>query len=252
MANAISRSNSTTTGYMVTYDANGGTVNPASQTVTDTLSYTFNKWKDSDNNLYNGGGTYTTNAATTMTATWITSRSRGSIITPIATRSNGTATRTVTFDAKGGTCSTASLDSTATVTYSANGWYVIDGQNMTRRCDNGGTYTPTQTETVSQQWASSTGTFSSITLPTPTRSGYIFLGWNEDPTASSGITGTYTPASNVILYAIWQLDREQARARIKQNGTWTKGYIWYNDEGEWRKVKHIYIKQNGDWEKGAY
>ena len=58
-----------------------------------------------------------------MTAQWNTTTTRGSITTPTATRSNGTATRTVTFDAatNGGTCPTASLNSTATVTYTANG-----------------------------------------------------------------------------------------------------------------------------------
>lgn len=45
----------------------------------------------------------------------------------------------------------------------------------------------------------------SVTLPTPTREGHDFLGWAVSKTATSGTTGTYTPSSNVTLYAIWKI-----------------------------------------------
>jgi uncharacterized repeat protein (TIGR02543 family) len=41
-------------------------------------------------------------------------------------------------------------------------------------------------------------------LPGATRSGYAFKGWSESSTASSGITGSYTPSKNVTLYATWE------------------------------------------------
>jgi len=253
LANAITRNNAEYAGYSVSFNPNGGSGSTTTEFAGLTITYSFYKWLDDDDTEYDGGGTYTKNKATTMWAAWDQTYIRGSVTAPAApSRADSTATRTVTFNANGGTCDTPSLNSTATVSYTGLGWYAVDGTSITRRVVNGGTYTPTKDEMLYQQWSTTTGTFSSITLPTPRRSGYIFLGWNEDPTASSGITGSYTPASSVTLYALWELDRAQARMRIKQNGTWEKGFLWYNDNGEWKKVKNAYIKQNGTWIKSPY
>ena len=47
----------------------------------------------------------------------------------------------------------------------------------------------------------------SVTLPTPTRFGHKFLGWYTSAEGGTKITGaTYTPTSNVTLYAHWDLD----------------------------------------------
>lgn len=47
----------------------------------------------------------------------------------------------------------------------------------------------------------------SVTLPTPTRFGYKFLGWYTSAEGGTKIIGaTYTPTSNVTLYAHWKLD----------------------------------------------
>ena len=47
----------------------------------------------------------------------------------------------------------------------------------------------------------------SVTLPTPTRFGYKFLGWYTATEGGTKTTGaTYTPTSNVTLYAHWKLD----------------------------------------------
>lgn len=125
-----------------------------------------------------------------MTAQWNTTTTRGSITTPTATRSNGTATRTVTFDAatNGGTCSTPSLNSTATITYTANGWYTATSGG-TKRCNNGGSYTPAANETVYQQWGSTTGSYSAITLPAAT---------HANTTASRVVTIDPTKGSTTI------------------------------------------------------
>ena len=52
--------------------------------------------------------------------------------------------------------------------------------------------------------ANGTFTYGSVQLPTPTKDGYLFMGWSEDKTASSGITGNYTPTKETVLYAIWK------------------------------------------------
>jgi uncharacterized repeat protein (TIGR02543 family) len=53
------------------------------------------------------------------------------------------------------------------------------------------------------QFNASSGVYSAIILPTPTRLGYAFLGWAESPDATWGQFGSYIPTKNVKLYAIW-------------------------------------------------
>lgn len=328
---SISRNNSTANGYTVTYDGNGGnTPSATSQTQKNTTSYKFSKWKATNGTTYDGGGSYTANTGTTMTAQWTSSVSYGTLTSPTCTKDNTTSTRKVTFNAttNGGSCSTASLNSTATVTYSLNGWYTAKSGG-TRRVKGGTSYTPSATETLYAQWGSSTGTFSqvtlpaatksngtatrtvtfngnggstpsalksnatitytqtgwftaasggtnqgksgtkytpsaaeilyaqfssstgsysAITLPTPTRTDYIFKGWSTDPDATSGITGSYTPSSNVTLYATWIED--QAKAKTKIDGVWKTGKAFIRVNGEWKKAKKIYHKVNGEWKIG--
>lgn len=308
------KSNTTANGYTVTFNGNGGTPSKTSVTATDTTKYTFANWKDSAGTTYSAGGTYTKNQNDTLTAQWSSSVTKGSVTTATATKSNGTATRTVTFNANGGTCSTASLNSTATITYSCNGWYTT-ASGGTKRASSGGSYTPsaaetlyaqfgsttgayssvtlpnatrasttasrvvtfnanggvcntstlTSTATVSYslsgwfttssggtsrgksgstyvpsaseklyaQFTSSTGTYSSITLPTPTKDGYIFKGWSTSSTASSGSTGSYTPSGTQTLYAIWTKD--------------VKGNMYIKINGQWTLASKILTKINGVW-----
>jgi uncharacterized repeat protein (TIGR02543 family) len=115
-------------------------------------------------------------------------------------RANGSATRTVTFNANGGNCSTTSLNSTATITYSFAGW---KANNAGTALSAGSSYTPTSNVTMYASWTSNTGTYGAITLPTATRTGYDFKGWSTSSSATSGSTGSYTPTGNVTLYAVW-------------------------------------------------
>lgn len=146
--------------YTVTWSPNGGSVSPTSSSgpsgtvvTAPTPTYTGNTflyWRDGTTvfnyvNQINPGGTWTIVGNTTFYAWW----------TPIQ--------YTVTYNANGGSVSPAS----ATVNYG-----------------------------------------SSVTLPTPTRSGYTFNGWY---TASSGGTlvgsagASYTPSSTITIYAQWTL-----------------------------------------------
>lgn len=327
------KSSTTSTGYTVTFDGNGGTPSKTSAVATNTTSYTFNHWdtaSDGSGTDYASGGSYTTEASDTLYAIYSSSLSRGAITTATASKSNGTSTRKVTFNAttNGGSCSTASLNSTATITYSCNGWYTA-ASGGTKRASSGGSYTPSSSETVYAQWGSSTGTYSAITLPaatksngtatrtvtfngnggstpsamtstatitytqtgwytaasggtsrgkagasytpsaaetvyaqfssstgsysaitlpTPTRTDYIFKGWATSATATEGVTGSYTPTGNVTLYATWVED--QAKARIKHNSTWKQGKVFVKKNGTWVKAKKIYRKINGSWQVG--
>lgn len=44
-----------------------------------------------------------------------------------------------------------------------------------------------------------------VTLPTPTRSGYNFLGWYTASSGGTQVGNTYTPTENVTLYAHWEV-----------------------------------------------
>lgn len=43
----------------------------------------------------------------------------------------------------------------------------------------------------------------SITLPTPSKSGYTFVGWYTASSGGTKVSNTYTPTGNVTLYAHW-------------------------------------------------
>ena len=59
----------------------------------------------------------------------------------------------------------------------------------------------------------------SVTLPTPTRFGYKFLGWYTAAEGGTKITGaTYTPISNVTLYAHWKLDSYYIDYNVNDTG----------------------------------
>lgn len=171
---AASRNSTTGSGHVVTFNANGGN-NPSksSATATNTYSYTFNGWKSSaTGSTWSAGDTkFSENNDTTLSAQWKTITSKGSITTATCSKNNGTATRTATFNAStnGGSCSTSSLKSTATITYSMNGWYTASSGG-TKRAGNGGSYAPDSNETLYAQWGSSTGSYSQITLPNATKS----------------------------------------------------------------------------------
>lgn len=247
-----SKNSTTSTGYTVTFNGNGGTPSKTSQAATDTTSYNFSKWNTKANGTgtsYNSGASYTANAAVTLYAQYSSSTSKGSITAATASRNNGTSTRTVTFKANGGSCSVSSASSTATITYTCKGWYT-DASGGSLVVASGGKYTPSATGTVYAQWDSSIGNYSVITLPTPTRTGYIFKGWNESSSASSGLTGSYTPTKNITLYAIWESEeviKKDAgyKTKIKTSSGWKDFYAYVYKNGEWiRRLVYIF-KQEG-------
>lgn len=87
IASAISRSNSTATGYSVTFNANGGTYTGTTPIkATNTTRYTFSSWKSSaTGTTWSAGATnFSENNTTTLTAQWSSSTTKGSITLPAA------------------------------------------------------------------------------------------------------------------------------------------------------------------------
>ena len=163
------------TDYTLTlsYNANGGTGAPSSQsatvTTTGTPSHTF-----------------------TVSATR-------------PTRSNASAgSYGVTYDANGGSVSPSSASAARTTSYTFSKWNTKSGGD-------GSNYNPSASITISAnttlyaQWTSSTST-ASVTLPTPTRTGYSFDGWYTAKTGGTRVGGggsSYTPSKATTLYAHW-------------------------------------------------
>ena len=230
--------------YTVSFNANGGSGAPASQTkthgVTLTLSstkptrsgYTFKGWSTSSTATsasYSAGGSFTTNANTTLYAVW---------------QKNAATTYTVSYNANGGSGAPASqtkthnvtltlsstkptrsgytfkgwsTSSTATsATYSAGGSYTANASVTLYAVWSYNTPAPVATYTVSYNANGGSGAPASqtkthnvtLTLSStrPTRSGYSFLGWSTSSTATSPTyyaSGSYTANASATLYAVW-------------------------------------------------
>ena len=228
------------TSYAVTYDANGGSGAPTSQTKWhgETLAlsstkptrtgYTFAGWNTNSGGTgtsYASGASYTANAALKLYAKWdaitytVKYSANGGSSTPAnQTKTHGvaltlraaiarvsaTSTFTVTYNANGGTCSTASHNATKTTSYAFSKWKSSSDGAL---YDASGPYTVNAATTMTAQWTSSTST-GQVTLPTPTRTNYSFNGWYTAPTGGTKVGNAgakYTPTANVTLYAQWTL-----------------------------------------------
>ncbi len=101
---------------------------------------------------------------------------------------------TVTLNGNGGKVSQTSINSN----YTFNKWTLSGGGTIS-----GNTYT------FGNQNGTITASYShvGVTLPTPTREGYTFLGWYTSSTGGSkvGDAGNiYTPSGNITIYARWE------------------------------------------------
>lgn len=215
LANAISRNTDTLSSYVVSYNANGGSSTPSSQTATKTRSYTFGGWNANSGGTgtnYSAATNYTFSANTTLYAKWSSSDSGGSITLPAAiSRANSSTTGyTVSYNANGGSGAPSSQTSgNRTITYAFNKWAAGSASGTTYNA--GASYTPTANTTMYATWTSTTNANSAWTCSStvPTRTGYTFLGWstNSGATTPTYTAGTaYTITSNLTLYAVWQVN----------------------------------------------
>ena len=141
---------------------------------------------------------------------------------------------TVTFDANGGSCTKTFAYATSSSTavtlptptrsgYIFAGWYTA-ASGGTRVGGAGDSYTPSANITLYAQWgkpctvtynanggscgtASEKYTGTALTLPTPTRDGYWFIGWYDAAEGGNKIGdagAAYSPSNEITLYARWQ------------------------------------------------
>lgn len=153
--------------YLVTYNANGGTGQPADQNKIQGTALTLSSTQPSRAN--SSAGSYT-----------------------------------VTLNANGGTVSPTSLSATRTTSYSFKNWNTAANGSGTSYAP-GASYTANAAVTLYAQWNSSTST-KEVALPTAAREGSIFLGWAKSSTAADAqykAGDKLTPIGNLTLYAVW-------------------------------------------------
>lgn len=208
--------------YTVSYNANGGSGAPSSQTKwygeTLTLSgtkptrtgYTFKGWATSSGGsvAYNSGASYTNNSGVTLYAVWqintytVTFKSGYGNNDTLKTQtvnygSNATppsASRTgYTFAGWSGTYTNVTSNRTITATWTINTWIVSYNAN------GGSGQPPSQTKTYGQNLT--------LSLTKPTRTGYTFLHWNTQANGSGtsyNAGASYTANAGATLYAQWR------------------------------------------------
>lgn len=224
-------------GYTLTYNANGGSGAPGSvsdirsTTISNQIptrsSYDFLGWSTSSTATYPSyvaGNPISLTSDITLYAVWqkfytITYNANGGSNAPSLDKkidgqtlalsdtfptppTKTSVTYTVTFNTNGGVCDQDAITITNITTYEFINWNTkSDGSGMTYQIYD--LYTDNSDITLYAQYEPTT--FNNLVfLPTPTRSGYKFLGWATNEDDISGITGEYTPTSDIVLYAIWK------------------------------------------------
>jgi uncharacterized repeat protein (TIGR02543 family) len=214
--------------YAITYNTAGGSTPAATftkqmgQTFTVAAAptktgYTFTGWSDGTSNFGAGVTYYVATSAVTLTAQWSAN------------------IYTIVFDWNGGSGSTTSNGSFtvggSAVTLPAVGDHVKDGYTFAgwSTTDTGslisGGYSPTADSTLYAIWGTGSYTISydanggsvstasasilngsTLTLPTPTRTSFVFDGWYTASTGGSLIgvaAATYQPTQSRTAYARW-------------------------------------------------
>lgn len=108
----------------------------------------------------------------------------------------------------------------------------------------------TPSRTLSYQFSNDNGSTWSATQSSDT---YTWTGLAEETSYNLKIkviaahVGAYAVDTTAQYSLTVSTAADQAKTRIKDNGTWKKGKAWYKTNGEWVKAKKIYIKNNGEW-----
>ena len=240
------RSDGEADGYTVNFNANGGSCSTTSLVAKDRVEYEFSSWNsksDGTGSSLNSTSTYIITYSRTLYAQWTSNQIKGSGSVKLPTATNkSTSTLTVTFQYQGGTGSSSSATYEKTVTKTFKGW----GTTSSATSGTTGNYTPTKDDTTLYAvWGSASTSYDTISLPTPTKTGYTFMGWATSESASSGSIGSFSPTTDVtVLYAIWEPD---GNVRIYVDGIYKMAlaYIYApsnsSDTKPW-KLTLVYLK----------
>jgi uncharacterized repeat protein (TIGR02543 family) len=215
--------------FTVTLNANGGIVSPASievpvgRTIAQLTipvptrsGFLFDGWYSAATGGTKYPDSYSINSNITLYAQW-----SASTFTVTLSGNGGTVTPTTVVAANGSTLGSLSLPTPTRNNYAFIGWFsatsggimytnaTIVNSNMTLYAQwtasaftvtlnaNGGTVSPTSIG------AANGSTLGSLSLPTPTRSGYTFVGWFSATSGGIMYSNTTVVNSNMTLYAQW-------------------------------------------------
>ena len=261
LASAISRANGSTTGYSVTYNANGGSGAPSAQTSGNrAITYTFNKWAagSASGTQYGAGTSFTPSANTTMYATWTSSTSSNSSWTCSSTQptrtgytflgwSTSSTATTATYTA--GTAYTITSALTLYAVWQINSYTLdvnatLDGvlqynTSPMAKFDmyiNGTLYSSQVSDYCDDYVYGTQYEIKNITVADE----YIYTGVSENP-----LSGTLTKRTGIQL--MFETKPNQAEIRYKDNGTWKKALISQKKNGSYVNVLTVYKKVNGTW-----
>lgn len=186
-------------------------------------NYTFLGWYTKQTSGELVSSPYTPKSNVTLYAHWIENK-QGLMVDPGEGTWNGTAGITNLSDTPG---KTVTINNPIppkgyTVSFNSNGGNNVNSIVSSKTFNNwelkgGGTFTngvytfSTENGTLTAKYSNNT-----ITLPTPTRNNYKFLGWYTSLTSTDKVETEYTPTKDIILYAKWE--KEKSTLTINPNG----------------------------------
>lgn len=243
LPSAINRASNGVNFTTLCYGAGGTDV---TATGLKTANYTFAGWNTNAQGTgtnYNAGASILSSGTTnsiTLYAKWNVNYSysaNNQIKTiPHPTRANSTTSFTIKGNCNGGINNT-SLTGNQIISYTFTGWNSqYDGKGTAYGINSTATFD--ESTILYAQW-SQTVSYNNNTinlLPIPTRSKYIFTGWN---TAADGSGGTYPKGSTEqiksaqTLYAQWQREAYNYVPFIYTNGKWVKMTPLIYNNGTW-------------------
>lgn len=154
----------------------------------------------------------------------------------------------VTFNAKGGTVSSDSQIVKTTRKWNFDGWATTDNATSANAA---ASYTDTTNLYAFWKHQDIKGT---VTLPTPARIGYKFLGWSTSETQTTNLLpagSTVEIGANTTYYAIWNADGS-IRIYVDPTDKYKMAMVWVyapsssSDERPWKLVIP-YMKTSSNW-----
>ena len=228
----------TLSGTTYTFGAGNGTLTANYKNNSITLpsatrtGYTFAGWYDSasgGNKIGNAGAAYTPTSAKTLYAHW-TVNSYTLTVNPNGGTWNGTTGSSSFTQNYGSTKAIANPTAPAgyRVTFNGNGGSTPAAQTSTKSFTNWTNSGAGSLSGTTYTFGAGNGTLTanyknnSITLPTPTRTGYTFAGWYDAASGGNKIGNAgaaYTPTSAKTLYAHWTVNSYTLTVN-PNGGTW--------------------------------
>jgi uncharacterized repeat protein (TIGR02543 family) len=211
--------------YSLTLDSNGG--NAATSTIKTSFS---GKWLlgSITGKEYSVGASFSPTGDTVFYAGWTTT---AKLPTPTRNKEN-TAGYKVTLNANGGECEQTSISNEKNTTYAFLNW-------NSKKDGTGSTYSSTLTLTASTptilyaKWSSSIS-YTAISLPIPKKKGYKFKGWSTSNNSDGELFDTYTPTSDITLYAIWEEVKNTVYIYMSENEKFVAATPYIYDGTNWK------------------